>query len=105
MRVNSRSLMTLAIVSTISFPSVSEAKDPCESVICLAGKLQGGSGGSSCSGPISDYFSIVKFKKGRFKENWTKSARGAYLNSCAGAPPNLTSQINESYGSLRFGLF
>ncbi len=75
------------------------AKDPCESVLCLAGMLQGAGKVSSCSGAISDYFNIRKFKKGKFKPGRTSSARGSFLSGCpsGGAWP---SKINSAYGTL-----
>ena len=79
------------------------ASDPCQTLLCMAGKLQGQSGGGDCDTPIGDYFSIVKFgKHGRFNASGTASARLSFLNSCSapgvGDWPN---QINAAYGTMQ----
>jgi hypothetical protein len=82
--------------------SAAQASNPCETLLCMAGKIQGKSGGSNCSQPISDYFSIIKFgKRGRFSPGKTAVARLSFLNSCA-APGigDWPMQINAVYGTV-----
>ena len=75
--------------------------NPCESLLCMAGKLQGQSGGAACSKPISDYFSIIQYgKHWRFNPGRTAAARFNYLNSCpSSGASNLLMQINAVYGT------
>ncbi len=75
---------------------------PCETLLCMAGKLQGQSGGSACSQPISDYFSIIRYgKHWRFSPGSTAAARLNLLNSCpAPGIGGLPSQINAVYGAM-----
>jgi hypothetical protein len=78
--------------------------NPCETLLCMAGKLQGQSSGSDCSTPISDYFGIVRFgKHGRFSPSKTAAARLSFLNSCA-APGigDWPDRINAVYGTVLF---
>lgn len=86
----------------LAFSASAAYANPCESLLCMAGKLQGESGGSSCSQPISDYFSIISYgKHWRFSPNKTAAARFNYLNGCsmAGAA-NLLMRINAVYGAV-----
>lgn len=78
------------------------AADACASLLCMAGKLQGQAGGPECNGPISDYFSIIKFgKRGRFDAGRTASARLQFLTNCPSNAGDWPSRINASYGTLR----
>lgn len=76
--------------------------NPCETLLCMAGKLQGESGGNACSAPISDYFSIIRYgKRWRFNPGATAAARLSFLNGCAS--PGIgdwPSRINAVYGTL-----
>jgi hypothetical protein len=69
------------------------AKDPCASLICMAGQVQG-SGGQGCDGAISDFLSIVQYHHGHIDYNATPNARRDYLNSCPGASEN-TSNVDS----------
>jgi hypothetical protein len=74
--------------------------NPCETLLCMAGKLQGQSGGNACNQPISDYFSIIMYgKHWKFNPSATAAARLSFLNSCS-TPGigNLPAQINAVYG-------
>lgn len=74
---------------------------PCETLLCMAGKLQGQSGGAECSAPVSDYFSILRFgRRGRFDPGATAAARLGFLNSCpAPGIGSWPSQINAVFGT------
>jgi len=92
-----KSLLVLVVLMVSAQPSY--AKDPCESVLCLAGMLQGAGKVSGCSGAVSDYFNIRKFKRGKFKAGRTSRARGGYLDSCS-TNDGWSSRINAAYGTL-----
>lgn len=76
------------------------AKNPCEALLCMASVIQGGGEVGGCSGAVDDYFSIVKFKKGKFSASRTKHARGKFLGSCPGEA-GWASQINSIYGAVK----
>lgn len=86
----------------IIMPPPAKASDACASLLCMAGKLQGQPGGPECSGPIGDYFSILKFgKRGRFDASRTANARLQFLTSCPSDVGDWPTRINASYGTLR----
>ncbi len=76
--------------------------DSCQTLLCMAGMLEGQSGGSDCSGPIGDYFSILKFgKHGKFSPSKTAGARLSFLNQCPATDVgNWPSEINAVYGTV-----
>src|SRR5260370_8200549 len=67
------------------------AKDPCASLICMAGQVQG-SGGQGCDGAISDFLFIVQYRHGHIDYNATPNARRDHLNSFPG-PSGKTSTV------------
>lgn len=87
--------MALATQATTAF-----AKDPCETVLCMAGMLQGKGIVTGCSGPVSDFFDIVKKKKGKFKPSATQDARRQFVNQCP-TPGGWGDKIADKYGQLR----
>jgi hypothetical protein len=92
------------LVVLLTFTSgEARAADPCESLLCMAGKLQGQSGGDACSAPIGDYFAIMKFgRHGRFNPSKTAAARLNFLTSCAAdGVGDWPMRINAAYGPLR----
>ena len=74
-----------------------ENQQACGSILCLAGAMKG-SNPSECNGYNASFFSIKKFKKGRFKANWTESARADYLNQCTSADVTTKNSIISRYG-------
>ena len=87
-------------VMLIFTASAANASNPCESVLCMAGKVEGQTGGGACSGPIADYFSIVEYgKHGKFSPSSTASARLNFLNSCGSGVGNWPTKINVVYGT------
>ena len=94
-------LRALLIIALLSVSTMAYAADSCESLLCMAGKLQGQAGGSDCNGPIGDYFSILKFgKRGRFDPGKTAAARLSFLTSCPSNVGDWPEQINAVYGTL-----
>ena len=76
--------------------------DPCDTLLCMAGRLQGQSGGTECNQPISDYFSIIEYgKHWRFNPGATAAARLGFLNSCqAPGIGNWPEKINAAFGTI-----
>lgn len=77
------------------------AKDPCASLLCMAGEVTGSGGGKSCSQPVSDFLSIIEYHHGHIDYNATPTAREAYLNSCPGSSQDTSSisSIISKFGS------
>lgn len=96
-KVISASLIVIALAAQAA-PAF--AKDPCETVLCMAGMLQGEGIVSGCDGPVADFFDIVKFKRGKFKPSATKDARSQFVSSC---PTNngWADKITDKYGTVR----
>ena len=91
------SLIALAI-TTQATPAI--AKDPCETVLCMAGMLQGKGTVAGCDGPVKDFFDIVKKKKGKFKPDATQDARRQFVNQCP-AGDGWGDKIADKYGKVR----
>ena len=80
-------------VTLLSAGSAAYAKDPCQSLMCMMGKVQGGISGNGsskdgCAEGISDFMSIIKTHNGHMDLSATPTARRDYLNSCPGASAN-----------------
>ncbi|SAL82297.1 hypothetical protein AWB74_06220 [Caballeronia arvi] len=80
----------ITIFAAFSVCSSAFAKDPCQSLICMVGKVQGGIAGNGsaqdgCSQSVSDFLSIIKMHNGHMDLIATPNARKDYLNSCPGA--------------------
>ena len=99
-------LVAALVVSALAAPQAmaNEEDKACASLLCLAGEMIGGSGGGECAGPIADYFSIVKFKKGDFSPSRTAKARGSYLNQCTSDKSGTAQRVNGKYGRLLGGI-
>ncbi|EFI8498275.1 hypothetical protein A9817_004281 [Escherichia coli] len=79
MKILIRGLLFFSIVLSTSV----YAKDPCETVLCMAGMLKGKGIVEGCDGPVADFFDIVKKKKhGKIDLNGTFNARKKFVNSC-----------------------
>ncbi|MBN58362.1 MAG: conjugal transfer protein [Oceanospirillaceae bacterium] len=94
-----RKLALIAVTAILSIQPA-HAKDACKTVLCMAGMVQGAGVVSGCSGAVGDYFSIIKFKNGKFSPSRTASARGSFLNSCP-SHSGWASTINSQYGRMR----
>jgi hypothetical protein len=75
----------------------------CGAVLCLAGLMDGGSGGGQCNQYERDYFSIVRYRHGHFDLSGTSSARGDYLNQCHSVGNDQKSSVNSKYGGVENG--
>jgi len=89
-------------IPPLLFTTSAAHANPCETLLCMAGKLAGQSGGNSCSQPIADYFNIISYgKRWRFNAGGTAAARLNYLNGCASPGiGTLPQQINAVYGTM-----
>ena len=99
-------LLSILVLSAFSMPAY--ASDPCASLLCLAGKLQGQAGGDSCSVPISDYFGIVVYgRHDKFNASGTSSARNSYIGQCndGGTNQSVKNDISSAYGALQYSPF
>ncbi|SME88657.1 MULTISPECIES: TrbM/KikA/MpfK family conjugal transfer protein [unclassified Pseudomonas] len=90
--------VVLAVSFAVALPA--QAKDPCATVLCMWGKLKGAGVVDNCSGPVNDYFSIVKKKKGKIKLSQTSDARQSFLDKCEAADPQKTKSINNKFGKV-----
>jgi len=88
----------------ISAPAhADDNEDACGAVLCLAGLMNGGSGGSDCSQYEANYFSIVKYHHGHFDLSGTSSARGDFLSQCKSVGADQKSSVNSKYGGVENG--
>ena len=91
-------LLSLMVICSAS---AAHAANPCETLLCMAGKLEGQSGGGACSSPIADYFNIIKYgKHWHFSPSKTITARLNFLNSCGGEVGAWPTEINAVYGAM-----
>lgn len=99
MRLNKT--ITVVLLGSILFASVpAHAKDPCETVLCMWGKLKSANP-SECNDAVKDYFDIIKKKKGKIKWSQTSNARQDFLDSCPSADSDATKKINDKFGKAR----
>jgi len=102
-------LATIAASIAFSVCYSAFAKDPCQSLICMMGKVQGGITGNGsirdgCAQGISDFLSIVKTHHGHIDLTATSKARQDYLSSCPGADGDASgiNSIVSRFGSATF---
>jgi len=88
----------LAASLAIALPA--EAKDPCATVMCMWGMLQGAGVVDNCADPVADYFNIVERKKGKIKLSRTSNARQSFLDQCEAADSDKTKSINNKFGKV-----
>ncbi|AUT66769.1 killer protein [Paraburkholderia terrae] len=96
-------VMTPGMVAMMSAHGDGDNEDACGAVLCLAGLMQGGSGGRECSQYEANYFSIARYHHGHFDLSGTSSARGDFLNQCRSVPSGQKSAVNSKYGSVEHG--
>lgn len=80
----------IVLSSTCTFAC---ARDPCQSLICMIGKVEGavsgnGSSDDGCSQGISDFESIMQIRHGHIDMSATPILRRNYLDGCAGSAVN-----------------
>ncbi|BCZ85741.1 hypothetical protein PTKU64_94160 (plasmid) [Paraburkholderia terrae] len=91
----------LAILLGLSATTVASASS-CESLICMAGKVQGQSGGDDCNQAIKDFFSIKRYHHGHLDLGPTSDARRQFLDQCPGSQQNAGSldEIMSQFGTV-----
>lgn len=78
-----------------------KANDPCQIVLCMWGKVEGGNE-SHCDSSIKKFFSLNAFKKkGRFDPSGTLDMRKELLNGCPAADPISVAKILSKFGRIR----
>lgn len=88
-----------SLAALVSTPAMANDK-ACAMVLCMAGEVMGKGGGSACSGPISDFFSIRKFSDGSFSPSKTSRARSSQLNKCPDADAGTKNSIINKFGRV-----
>lgn len=89
-----------ALAALVCAAPYAQAKDSCETVLCMWGKLKG-EFSVECEPAVQDYFDIVKRKHGKIKWSSTSNARLQFLNSCPTADGGATKKINDKFGKAR----
>lgn len=91
----------LLSASSLLLTAPAQAADPCAQVLCLSGVMAGEGVVSGCSGPVSDYFSIIEEKHGAFLPDHTSSKRKEQLDKCPAAGSDVIEKVNDKFGRLR----
>lgn len=60
----------------------------CDTLICMAGKVHGQTGGGDCDQPIKDFFAIKRYHHGHLDLGPTSDARRQFLDQCPGSQQN-----------------
>ncbi|MFP3558193.1 TrbM/KikA/MpfK family conjugal transfer protein [Paraburkholderia sp. SIMBA_049] len=90
----------LALLLGLSVTASASASS-CDTVICMAGKVQGQSGGSDCNQAIKDFFSIKRYHHGHLDLGPTSDARRQFLDQCPDSQKQNSSSVDEIIS--RFG--
>lgn len=103
----------LAFVATLAFSGIAQAgvqpppdfsygdkrdEDACGATLCLLGMSRDG----DCDKYLKHYFSIVKFKHGKFSPSRTAAARGDFVAQCVEAQDS-AKEANDKWGGSRNG--
>lgn len=67
----------------------------CDTVICMAGKVQGQSGGDDCNQAIKDFFSIKRYHHGHLDLGPTSDARRQFLDQCPDSQQKNASNLDQ----------
>ncbi|HHW1937424.1 TPA: TrbM/KikA/MpfK family conjugal transfer protein [Pseudomonas aeruginosa] len=67
--------------------------DACGATLCLLGMTRDG----DCDKYVREYFSIVRYKKGKFSPSRTSEARGDFLAQCV-EDQTSAGQANDKWG-------
>ena len=97
--MNNKFSAAVVLLICSSVPAVFAA-DACSVELCMAGMVLTGAEPSQCSGPIKDFFAIVKFKNGAPSPSRTFNARQSLLNSCPSGNAQQKSDILAKFGSV-----
>ncbi|KAF1008125.1 MAG: TrbM/KikA/MpfK family conjugal transfer protein (plasmid) [Burkholderia sp.] len=96
--------LVLAALLAGTLAAGSAYASPCDSFMCMAGKVQGGAG-SSCNSAINDFFGIIKWHHGHLDKGATSDARRSFLKQCPGTdqPANaaMIDTIISQFGAVQ----
>ncbi|TXC85480.1 conjugal transfer protein [Paraburkholderia azotifigens] len=90
----------LALLLGLSATTVASASS-CESLICMAGKVQGQSGGDDCNQAIKDFFSIKRYHHGHLDLGRQAMHAGSFLINAGLAAER--KQRGRDHQSVRHG--
>lgn len=99
--MNKTAIAAALLCLAAGFSAPSFASDPCEVVLCMAGKAMGSGGGNDCKSAERDFFNIVKKNKHGFLPSHTADARKALLGQCKGADPATIASIISKFGTMK----
>ncbi|MDR5781243.1 TrbM/KikA/MpfK family conjugal transfer protein [Caballeronia sp. LZ065] len=93
--------VVLTVLLGVSVTELASASS-CDSLMCMAGKVQGQSGGGGCDQPIKDFFSIKRYHHGHLDLGPTSDARRQFLDQCPGSQQNASSidGIISQFGTI-----
>ena len=97
----SKGLITIGLLALLALPTTAKA-DPCGSILCLGGLLEGGFGGPGCIPLTADFFAIQIYTP-YYNPGATAAARAAFLATCP-APLDVPWQapIIATFGTWQF---
>jgi hypothetical protein len=93
-------LGVVVLLAACSAAAGAFAADACSVELCMAGMVLTGNQPDKCSGPIKDFFAIIKFKNGSPSPSRTLKARQSLLNNCPSGNTKEKSAILEKFGSV-----
>ncbi|EPG9766460.1 TrbM/KikA/MpfK family conjugal transfer protein [Escherichia coli] len=97
-----KSKLQLVVLSVaLAFTAgTANAADPCETALCMFGKLKG-ENPAKCDPAVQDYFNIIQKKHGDIRWDATAAARQEFLDSCPKADNKFNKLINDKFGKSR----
>lgn len=87
----------LALMLSASLSAAAWAS-PCDTLVCMTGKVTGQSGGDGCHQAIKDFFSIRREHRGHFDPDPTSNARRQFLDQCPDAQQANASNVDQIIG-------
>lgn len=97
-------LLSLQTAQAQEPSAASNVPSACNTIICMAGMLNGDGVHASCKSAVDDYFKIITKRKGKFSASRTARDRLKFLNQCPSSiagGDDWASRINSAYGRLR----
>jgi hypothetical protein len=91
----------LALLLGVSMAAPAWASS-CDTLMCMAGKVQGNAGGSDCDQEIKDFFAIKRYHHGHLDLGPTSDARRQFLDQCPGSQQNANNvdEIISRFGTV-----
>jgi hypothetical protein len=95
-----RALVGTVVAASVSLSSFSaHASDPCETVLCMFGLVQGQES-SECKNDIDSYFGIVEMHHGHPDIGATAQSRLSFTQQCKSASSGSISSIDNTFGGV-----